>query len=198
MSSDTPAERLLQSLNRVIPSHSFALRITAERLRLDHLHNIAKEYRLFTDWLFCFLRLSATMRNLCRSARGIRDTYIDYDPFDPERYAVFDEVPQHDPFPVLLLRTYAKDVELIQPWNSSDLSTRLISPLLSQSNPFLRRFNMVLHIPELNVVLIGSQCGDVVIVTLTQLLDPSGLRDPRSGKRRYYLYLVIWRSSNLP
>ena len=175
---ETTAQRFLAAVQSTSPSYTFAHRITAGYLRLEHLYNVGREYRLFGNWLFCFLRLSNRMRNLCRNGRGLKDTYHDYRSFYPDSHAVFEEIPAHDPNPLLLFRTYAQDVELTQPLAPSELPTRLVGPKLSQDDPILRRFNMVAHIPELNIILVGSQCGEVVVVVLTQLLDPNGLRDP--------------------
>lgn len=79
---------------------------------------------------------------------------------------------------LILLRTYHQDIELVQPLNPSSIPTRLMGVNLSTTNRGLDRYNLVCPIPELGIVLIGTQSGRVVILTLTQIPDPSRVQDP--------------------
>ena len=170
--------RFLLALKGVTVTQDKSLLRAAVGQSGSDLHNILREHQAFDQWFFCYLRLPSPMQHLCRHARGLSDTYEEYNRLDPDAHGIFNQVPLHDPQPLLLLRTYTQDIELVQPLKFDALPTLLIGPKLSQPSHFIRRFNLVCPIPELNIVLVGSQCGNVVAITLTQLLDPNGLRDP--------------------
>lgn len=143
-----------------------------------YIQHLRQEYTKFHEWLFCFLRIPPIIRNSYSSISDTQDLTIPYEARNPAQHNIFQAVPGHDPNPLLLLRTYTHDIELIQPLTAHIPPTRLLAPDLSQQDHFIQRFNLICPIPELGIVLIGSQSGDVVIITLTQLTDPNGLQDP--------------------
>ncbi|RDW67690.1 hypothetical protein BP6252_09086 [Coleophoma cylindrospora] len=82
--------------------------------------------------------------------------------------------PNHSLFPhnSAILRTYKNDIELIPA--SDSLITTTCKNIVRQIHPFQdhflqhnERLNMTLQIPELSLVIIGSQAGKVALVTLT-------------------------------
>lgn len=82
--------------------------------------------------------------------------------------------PNHPLFPYnsAILRTYKNDMELI-PASDSLITTKcknMVRPIHSVQDHFLQhneRLNMTLQIPQLSLVVVGSQAGKAALVTLT-------------------------------
>ncbi len=92
-----------------------------------------------------------------------------------------------------ILRTYDTVVELLPP-NMMDTSV-VCTSLLERHNqhnasplwdmPFSFRMSMILHVPELNMVIIGSMSGRVAVLRLTQ--PPKGCQPRRAFRVEWIL-----------
>lgn len=169
--------------------HSF--KIVVKNAEVDGL-GFQKEWNLGleeaqrnTELLWFLFRLPERMRNQVGSWQSLTILYSQHNRIDRKEIVPVhldaDKSRYKSKFCRFFLRTYAYDVELLsRSIGETMVDTRIFNPLQEKNtNPgSILRLNMLALISELNIVVVGSQSGNVCLLTLTRLDDPAGILPP--------------------